>query len=288
MKSWYNLIAKKRPGATLLEILVAIAIALILLALLLPAVQKVRATASLLREKNKVKQIALAFHMYDNDHDDLASDTPLNPIHVEILPYLEQGVYYNQVVRKNGSITSAVTIPLYLNEDDPSLVIQKQGVASYCFNAQIHNEKYAKRSALIRDGMSNTLEITTAYACDRKQDSYELRRLWIADTWIFPPYGYSISRHPNSNLIFHTLPPKFANPYTGEVVPGSPEAQTLTFQLRPAIGEVNYRIPQSPYQHGLLAGLADGSVRMISPQISPRTFWAAVSPNGGEVLGPDW
>jgi hypothetical protein len=70
--------------------------------------------------------------------------------------------------------------------------------------------------------------------------------------------------------------------------PGSPEAETLTFQLRPKLEEVNVRIPQSPYTHGLLVGIADGSVRMLNPNISPRTFWAAVTPNGGEVLGPEW
>jgi len=95
--------------------------------------------------------------------------------------------------------------------------------------------------------------------------------------------------HPRGDpIVFVLLAPTFANPYHGDVLPGSAEAQSVTFQLRPKIEEADPRIPQSPYTHGLLAGLADGSVRMISPQISPQTFWAAVTPNGGEVLGPDW
>jgi prepilin-type N-terminal cleavage/methylation domain-containing protein len=35
-------------------------------------------------------------------------------------------------------------------------------------------------------------------------------------------------------------------------------------------------------------GMADGSVRGVSPGVSGTTWWAAVTPNGGEALGPDW
>ncbi|MEJ5277634.1 MAG: hypothetical protein WHU94_17235, partial [Thermogemmata sp.] len=58
------------------------AIVAILLALLLPAVQKVRLSASVTREKNKVKQIALALHMYADDHDRIDSVRPF----IGILP----------------------------------------------------------------------------------------------------------------------------------------------------------------------------------------------------------
>ena len=74
----------------------------------------------------------------------------------------------------------------------------------------------------------------------------------------------------------------------GDVGPNAASPPTLTFQVRPAISDCNPRIPQTPFSGGLLAGLADGSVRMLSPGISPATFWAAVTPAGGEVLGSDW
>ena len=67
--------------------------------------------------------------------------------------------------------------------------------------------------------------------------------------------------HPRGDpIVFVLLAPTFANPYHGDVLPGSAEAQSVTFQLRPKIEEADPRIPQSPYTHGLLAGLADGSV----------------------------
>jgi prepilin-type N-terminal cleavage/methylation domain-containing protein len=34
--------------------------------------------------------------------------------------------------------------------------------------------------------------------------------------------------------------------------------------------------------------LADGSVRTVSQSVTPHTWWSAITPNGGEVLGGDW
>ncbi len=107
-----------RPGFTLIELLVVIAIIGVLIALLLPAVQKVREAASRMSCANNLKQIGLACHNYQSAFGQLppgylgpvVNETPLYPdisvdttvqnvgVLVFLLPYLEMDNVYRELV----------------------------------------------------------------------------------------------------------------------------------------------------------------------------------------------
>ncbi len=104
---------RRRRGFTLIELLVVIAIIATLMALLLPAIQKVREAANKMRCGSNIRQIVIAAHNYQNDNGHLPrsgvepgqpgfGQTCCNQDRAgyswlaRLLPYIELGNLYTQ------------------------------------------------------------------------------------------------------------------------------------------------------------------------------------------------
>jgi hypothetical protein len=63
---------------------------------------------------------------------------------------------------------------------------------------------------------------------------------------------------------------------------------TLPFQIAPAKGFCNPSVTSSPHTGTMPVGLGDGSVRMVSSNVTVTTWLNACVPDDGAILGSDW
>lgn len=273
---------RTRRAFTLLELIVVVAIIALLIGLLLPAVQKVRVAAARVKSHNNIKQITLAVHQYAAAHDGVLPAAwvhDFESVFFKILPFLEHGNYYAEVKAGTRTNSDDYEMTVYLSPMDPTLISGniRKGVASYAYSAQVlvpdvSGLRKPRLTETFPDGASNTIVLAEHYAfgCSRRQFS-----------WIYTKPPFTSSR---SGVTIRRS--SFAD--VGDVAPSVTNPPTRTFQVRPTLADCDPAVPQSSFPGGLSVGLADGGVRFLSANISAATFWAAVTPNGGEVLGSDW
>ena len=279
-----------RPGLTLLELLVVIAIIAILIGLLLPAVQKVREAASRIQSTNNLKQLILATHQYAGDHEDRLPDKfgfadkggDGRSVHVHLLPYLDQGNLYKKYVGSmSGGLTDSYYIGPFYSPADPTLSPSGiPGCSSYAANGFVFTGEVGLNNGF-PDGTSNTMAFAEHYAISCSGTSFR---------WLEIAAAYFIHRPPifdGGVELDQDRRATFADIDLEDELPGDPPP-SLTFQTRPTRTNCNPRIAQTPHFSGMLVALADGSVRTLSPGMSPATYWAAITPDGGEILGNDW
>jgi type II secretory pathway pseudopilin PulG len=270
-----------RRGLTKIELIVVVAIVALLMALVVPGIQAVRLTALRTQSRNQLRQIALAMHGYAAANNGFLPNDERRQGSIQvsrlaaIVPYLEES-------------SSGLHVRAFINPADPTVDPEQYrvGLASYGVNWQVFKDDARPKiwrkpdaSSTFPDGTANTILVAELYSnCDGLTTS------WVS---LIPDPGHR---------------PAMFGGAIGPVTSGVPPVSVAnighkTFQVRPCTRRTaecgnwercNPWLAQTPFSSGMQVATADGGVRAIAPTISEQTYWAAVTPAGGEVLGNDW
>jgi prepilin-type N-terminal cleavage/methylation domain-containing protein len=149
------------------------------------------------------------------------------------------------------------------------------GVLDPTYTIVLSYQSSSSIPASFPDGTSNTILFAERYAiCSSISMSLNRANLWdyfenAANLYTGPGHDYF---------------PYFALPTAN----GSNVGPQSLFQVLPPPGNCDPSRASTAHIGGMLVVLGDASVRTVSPSISGSTWWAACTPVGGEVLGPDW
>lgn len=302
----------KRRGFTLIELLVVIAIIAILIALLVPAVQKVREAAARTQTNNNLKQCALAVHNYHDTYRRLPDAFNVGGMYAsnnksmwfQLLPYVEADNVYK------SNLSSAV-VPAFNAPSDPYNA-DNQGRVNFGANIRVFG--YQTITATIAngtaaatppasgavvanltlprivDGTTNVIMIVTKYSdCNGATTMYDDHP---------GASGLGGSTWSGTGTIPGTRRGGFAlsGVHSAQAARGGDATNNLMFQIVPlnGAGATNgCNNGHSLYGHsfgsgGMSTALCDASVKNINPTMTTTTFVNAIRPGDQGVLGSDW
>jgi prepilin-type N-terminal cleavage/methylation domain-containing protein len=312
---------ERRRGATLLELILVVAIAGILLALVLPAISKVREAAAMASSRNNLRQISLGLQHYAADRGGRMPGVinpkknryplyfvgPMLPDECrpigDILSYIdgEPSIQFVPVTSINTTGWSEKDWEDYyyaltphrktlLSPGDPTIpsLGRMDAPSSYAANLVAFTGP-PRIDASFPDGLSNTVAYAERYA---RSWNIDADRSALPCIMNYDAGSPGIGERNGSWAMNGPRRATFADAgWLNDVVPVSSNGTTapsqagMTFQLRPTPSEALSIIPQTPFSGGLLVAFFDGSVRVVRHGVAENVFWSATTPAGGEVIG---
>jgi hypothetical protein len=265
-----------RPAWALREFVVLTIVTFFSATLFLPAVQNAKQNEAKNKCASNLKQIVLATH---NCHDTYSKFPPLvgafpndkgyGTVFYYILPMLEQDILYRCGEREKGHFSVwnndvyGKVVKTFLCPADSS------GGADHLHDGWLALSSYAANFQIFGDRIGNTMQGSSQMADIRDGTAFTILFAERYQTCNGTPLGWAYGGE-------STSAPAFAYLSAGK------------FQDQPAQKDCDPTLAQGIHAGGIQVALADASVRFVSSNISPQTWWLAVVPDDGMPLGNDW
>lgn len=299
----------RRRGFTLVELLAVIAIIGLLVALLLPAVQGVRAAGRRTQVLNKLRQMALAttayaahFGYFPPAQGAVDQNGLYGPPHFHILPFIEQGALYDRAMAVLSGYNAYcwasndvgyTAVPAYLSPDDPSVV----GDGRYPFGTALWGQtSFAYNFQAFGNPKSTTTSPYSSLVTPFSLQSYWFGRMsqakfrdGMTSTLMFAEKfahnGPWQTANDGSSLWaceWDYRRPGFALPgYAGSTGPAS------KFVTGGVPANVSFRVASTSRTDGLVVARCDGGTGFLADAIAPSLWWSLVTSQGQEPVSSD-